>query len=53
MTTMHPHLPNLRGDPEGSPWRLLPGVVLVLAAAIAVLITVSFAFADLIAGRLY
>ncbi|HSP73364.1 MAG TPA: hypothetical protein VLN26_13400 [Gaiellaceae bacterium] len=49
----HAHLPSLRGDPEGSPWLLLPGVVLVLAAIITLVIVASFVIADLVAGRWY
>ncbi len=51
--TVHPHLPSLRGDEQGSPWLLLPGVVLVLLAVIAILIVADFGIADLIVGRAY
>lgn len=51
--TLHPHLPSLRGDPDGSPWLLLPGVMLVLGVVIAVLIVASFAIAHAVAGRAY
>ena len=51
--TTHPHLPNLRGDEQGSPWRLLPGVILALAVTIAILIAASFVLAEAIAGRAY
>jgi hypothetical protein len=50
---IHPHIPSLRGDEQGSPWRLLPGVILVLAAINAILITLSFLIAELVAGRAY
>lgn len=49
----HPHVPSLRGDDQGSPWLLLPGVVLVLAVIIALVIVASFLIADAIAGRAY
>lgn len=49
----HPHVSSLKGDEQGSPWRLMPGVALALAALIALLIFASFAVAHLIAGRAY
>jgi hypothetical protein len=51
--TTHPHLPSLRGDRDGSPWKLLPGIALVLTVVVAVLIATSFLIADAIAGRAY
>jgi hypothetical protein len=50
---LHPHLPSLRADEEGSPWRLLPGVILVLALINAAMITLAFLIAELVAGRAY
>lgn len=56
-THPHPHLHvphvNLRGDEQGSPWLLLPGVALALAVVIGLLILASFLIADAIAGRFY
>jgi hypothetical protein len=49
----HPHVPSLRGDEQGSPWLLLPGVVLVLAVIITIVIVGCFALAELVAGRAY
>lgn len=49
---VHPHL-SLRADAEGSPWRLLPGVVLVLTLIVIVLIGLSFLVSELAAGRAY
>lgn len=48
----HPHV-DLRGDEQGSPWRLLPGVALALAVVIVLLTVASFAIAEAIAGRAY
>jgi hypothetical protein len=48
----HPHV-SLKGDDQGSPWMLLPGVALALAAVIAVLTIACFLIALSIAGRAY
>jgi hypothetical protein len=49
----HPHVPDIRGDEQGSPWLLLPGVALVLALLITVLTVACFAIAHMIAGHAY
>ena len=50
---VHPHLSDLRPDEDGSPWRLMPAVIGLLAVLAAVMITVSFLVADLLAGKAY
>jgi hypothetical protein len=48
----HPHV-NLKGDEQGSPWLLLPGLALALAVVITLLTLASFLIALAIAGRAY
>ena len=61
---MHPHAPSLHvevehhdhrwlPDEEGSPWRLLPAVVLFLALVNTLMILGCFAIADLVTGHAY
>jgi hypothetical protein len=49
----HAHLPSMHGSEEGSPWLLLPGVAVALAAVIAIVIVASFLIAFAVAGNAY